>query len=114
MKHIMLIACASLLAPAAADAGNWSLEFSYGSPAYKRLAAASYRACREIWVPAYYDTVKRPVVIPARTTRRYRPAVYEWRYDHHGRRRRVERSSRSPREARGTTSALTDHRAIGV
>ena len=89
MKHIMLIACASLLAPAAADAGNWSLEFSYGSPGYKRLAAASHRACREIWVPSHYDTVKRPVVIPARTARRYQPAVYDWRYDDCGRRRRV-------------------------
>ena len=89
MKHIMLIACASLLAPAAADAGNWSLEFSFGSPGYERLAAASHRVRRETWVPAHYETVRRPVVIPARTARRYVPAVYEWRYDHHGRRRRV-------------------------
>ena len=89
MKHIMLIACASLLAPAAADAGNWSLEFSFGSPAYKRLATASYQVCRETWVSARYETVRQPVVIPARTARRYVPAVYEWRYDHHGHRRRV-------------------------
>lgn len=99
MKPLLLTALLALAAPAA-DAGGLQIDFGFRHRGERvrvrvfdrhgRRARHRYPVlrrpyeCREVWVPARYETVRRRVRVAGRVERFYQPAVYETHYDRYG------------------------------